>query len=26
VYEPEGAAITVVGAIVRWHVFGTPAG
>jgi PPOX class probable F420-dependent enzyme len=26
VYEPEGAAITVVGAIARWHVFGQPAG
>jgi PPOX class probable F420-dependent enzyme len=26
VYEPEGAAMTVVGAIERWHVFGSPAG
>jgi hypothetical protein len=25
-YEPEAAAITVRGAIERWHVFGKPAG
>jgi PPOX class probable F420-dependent enzyme len=26
VYEPQGVAFTVVGAIERWHVFGSPDG
>lgn len=24
VYEPDGPAVTVVGAVERWHVFGSP--